>query len=91
MQRARVIGQAVATAKHPSMHGYKLLIVQPLGSDDRPDEYPIIVIDKFGAGVGSTVIISSDGKFAREVTGSKVTPVRYTTLGIEDGKRGVHR
>ena len=88
MQRARVIGQAIATTKHPSMHGYKLLVAQPLGTNDRPDEYPILVVDRFGAGIGSTVVITSDGKFAREVTGSNLTPIRYTTVGIEDPKRG---
>lgn len=86
MQRARVIGQAVATTKHPSMPGHKLLVVQPLGVDDRPDEYPILAVDTFGAGVGSTVILTSDGKFAREVTGNNKTPVRYTTVGLEDPK-----
>ncbi len=84
MQRAKVIGQAVSTAKHPSMPGHKLLLVQPLGVDDRPDEFPILVVDTFGAGIGSTVIITSDGKFAREITKSNQTPVRYTSVGLED-------
>lgn len=88
MQRARVIGQAVATVKHPSMPGHKLLLAQPLGVDSRPDEFPILIVDSFGAGIGSVVIITSDGKFAREITGSNTTPVRYTTVGIEDEMRG---
>jgi ethanolamine utilization protein EutN len=86
MQRARVIGHAVATVKHPSMPGHKLLLVQPLGVDDRPDEFPILAVDALGAGIGSTVLITSDGKFAREVTRSNQTPVRYTTVGLEDDK-----
>ncbi|MBY0585929.1 EutN/CcmL family microcompartment protein [bacterium] len=84
MQRARVIGQAVSTIKHPSMPGHKLLLAQPLGVDNRPDEFPILIVDSFGAGIGSTVIITSDGKFAREITQSDKTPVRYTTVGLED-------
>lgn len=86
MQRARVIGHAVATTKHASMPGHRLLVAQPLGASGQPDEFPILVVDSFGAGVGSTVIITSDGKFAREVTGSNTTPVRYTTVGLEDAK-----
>ena len=70
------------------MQGYKLLVAQPLGSKGQPDEYPILVVDTFGAGIGSTVMITSDGKFAREITGNNLTPVRYTTIGIEDSKRG---
>ena len=84
MQRARVIGHAVATVKHDSMPGHKLLVVQPLGASGQADEWPILVVDSFGAGVGSVVMITSDGKFAREVTGSNRTPVRYTTVGLED-------
>lgn len=84
MQRAKVIGHAVATTKHPSMPGHKLLVVQPLGTGDRPDEFPILVVDGFGAGVGSVVLLTSDGRNAREITGSANTPVRYTTVGLED-------
>lgn len=76
----------MATAKHPSMLGHKLMVVQPLGVDDRPDELPLLVIDLFGAGIGSTVVITSDGRFAREVTGSVNTPIRYTTIGLEDAE-----
>ena len=88
MQRARVIGHAVATTKHESMPGHKLLLVPPMGTDGRPGEFPILAVDQFGAGVGSVVLITSDGKFAREVTGSNRTPVRYTTVGLEDPKGG---
>lgn len=88
MQRARVIGHAVATAKHPSMHGHKLLVVQPLAADGGPDELPLLVVDTFGAGVGSTVVISSDGRHARDVMGSVNTPIRYTTIGLEDARNG---
>lgn len=69
------------------MPGHKLLLVQPLGTDDRPDEFPLLVVDTLGAGVGSTVVITSDGRFARELIGSPNTPIRYTTLGIEDSGR----
>jgi ethanolamine utilization protein EutN len=86
MQRARVVGQAVATAKHRSLAGWKLLVVQPLGVENRPDEFPLLAVDALGAGVGSTVILTSDGRSARELIGSPNTPVRYTTIGIEDGE-----
>lgn len=86
MLRGRVIGHAVATTKHSSMPGHKLLVVQPIGAKGQADEFPILVVDGFGAGVGSTILVTSDGKFAREVTGSNTTPVRYTSVGLEDEK-----
>jgi len=85
MQTALVIGRADATLKHESLRGRKLLLVQPLRADQRtPDGHPVLVVDEMGAGPGETVIISSDGRGARELLGTNQTPVRWTTLGIED-------
>lgn len=85
MQRARIIGRAVSTAKHPSMQGFRILLAQPITGDDRIDGDPMLVLDTLGAGNGSTVIVSGDGKYAREMVGVKKTPVRFVTIGIEDG------
>ncbi len=85
MQTALVIGRATATIKHASLRGHKLLIVQPLMADARsPDGYPLLVVDAMGAGLGETVLITSDGRGARELLGTDVTPVRWTTIGIQD-------
>ncbi len=85
MQTALVIGRTTATIKHVSLRGRKLLIVQPLMADARtPDGHPLLVVDALGAGLGETVIITSDGRAARELLGSDLTPVRWTTLGIKD-------
>jgi microcompartment protein CcmK/EutM len=78
MQAALVIGRTTATIKHASLRGFKLLIVQPLMADS------LLVVDGLGAGPGETVIITSDGRGARELLGSDATPVRWTTLGIKD-------
>jgi ethanolamine utilization protein EutN len=44
---------ATATVKHPSMAGWKLLIVQPYGPDGQtPDGDPVLVVDALGAGIG---------------------------------------
>ncbi len=85
MQTALVIGRTDATLKHESLDGQKLLIVQPLMADARTaDGFPLLVVDRLGAGPGETVIITSDGRGARELLGTDVTPVRWTTLGIKD-------
>lgn len=83
MQLALVLGPAVATVKHPSMQGCKLVVLQPLAADGTsPDGDPIVAVDQLGAGKGETVIVSSDGRSARELLKSDQTPVRWTTLGI---------
>lgn len=80
-----VIGPAVSTVKHASMNRQKLLLVQPLMADgQRPDGDPLVSIDAIGAGVGQTVVLTSDGRYARQVVDAKATPVRWTVLGIED-------
>jgi ethanolamine utilization protein EutN len=85
MQLGQVIGNATATVKHPSMQGAKLLVVQPYLNDGKtPDADPQLCVDKVGAGVGQTVLISSDGKYARDVLKSETTPVRWTIIGIKD-------
>jgi ethanolamine utilization protein EutN len=85
MQLGRVIGTATATMKHASMHGTKLLVVQPQMADGRtPDGDPVLAVDGVGAGRGETVMITSDGRHARELLRTEATPVRWTIIGICD-------
>ncbi len=79
-----VIGTATATKKHASLQGRKLLVVQPRLVSGRPDGDPVLVVDMVGAGVGETVMITSDGRAARDYLGVEATPVRWTTIGIQD-------
>ena len=66
------------------MQGWRLILTQPLGANGQPDGAPQLVIDNQGAGRGDTVIISSDGKSAREMVGTDITCVRWTIMGIVD-------
>ena len=84
MQTGRVLGQAVSTVKHPSLHGWRLLVVQPLGAGGQPDGEPLLAIDNLGAGKTDLVILSNDGIGARELVGSRNSPVRWMVLGICD-------
>jgi len=85
MLLGRVIGNATATVRHPSMRGWKLLLVQPLGPDGhQPDGDPVLAVDSLGAGPGELVVVSSDGKGTRELLRSDNTPVRWSVLGIRD-------
>ena len=88
MQLGLVIGNATATVKHPSMQRAKLLVVQLYMSDGTtPDADPQLCVDVVGAGMGQIVLISSDGKYAREVLKSDATPVRWTVIGIKDERQ----
>ena len=85
MQTALVVGTATSTVKHSTLRGQKLLVVQPLMADgESPDGDPQIAVDAVGAGRGEQVIITSDGKFVREVLKAEATPVRWSVIGICD-------
>ena len=79
MLSGRIRGHATSTVKHPTLTGWKLLIVQP---DDGGD--PVLAIDSLGAGPGMEVLISSDGKFTAQTVGTQATPIRWSVIGIKD-------
>ncbi len=84
MQIGSVVGQAVSTVKHSSMQGWRLLVVQPLTPAGKEDGEPLLAIDKLGAGAGDRVILSNDGAGARELVGSRTSPVRWLVVGVCD-------
>jgi ethanolamine utilization protein EutN len=84
MQMGRVVGHAVATVKHPSFQGWKLLLVQMLGVDGRADGEPILAIDRLGAGAGNRVLVCNDGAEARAMVGAKNSPARWFVMGLAD-------
>jgi len=84
MLLARVEGNVVATRKHPSFEGWRLLICQPIGSRGQPEGAPQVAIDPHGAGLHQRVIISSDGLAARRAVGDDKSPARWMVIGIVD-------
>ncbi len=84
MQIGVVVGQAVSTVKHPSMSGWRLLVVQLQTADGKEDGEPLLAIDNLGAGTADRVILSNDGAGARAMVGAKTSPVRWLVLGICD-------
>lgn len=84
MLLARVEGNVVATRKHPSFEGWRLLICQPIGRGGAPEGVPQVAIDAHGAALHQRVVISSDGAAARKAVGDEKSPVRWIVVGIVD-------
>jgi ethanolamine utilization protein EutN len=80
----RVVGTVVSTQKHGTLHGAKLLLVQPLGLDARPTGVPLLAIDSVGAGVGEKVLVVIEGKAAGAALRRKAAPVDAAIIGIID-------
>ena len=83
MRIATITGYATATVKHPSLEGWRMLIVE--GDDLAPQ----VVLDNLGAAIGQQVIISSDGAEARKMVGDELSPARWSVLGIIDPERSL--
>jgi len=84
MRLARVEGNVVATRKHSSLDGWRLVVCQPINLEGENDGTPIIAIDPHGAGMHQRVIVSSDGLAARRTVGDDHSPVRMMITGIID-------
>jgi microcompartment protein CcmK/EutM len=89
MLLARVEGNVVATRKHPSFEGWRLVICQPINSAGDAEATPQVAIDPYGAGMHQRVIISSDGAAARKAVGDRKSPARWMIISIVDeGQQG---
>lgn len=77
----KVIGSIIATRKNEKLVGQKLLIVRPVYSLGRSDEF--IAIDNVGAGIGETVLVAK-GSAARIGSGLEDAPVDAAIVGIVD-------
>ncbi len=92
MLLARVEGNVVATRKHPSLEGWRLIVCQPLNAAGEPEGPPQVALDPHGAALHQRVIISSDGAAARVAVKNPRSPARWMIVGIvdemESGERG---
>ena len=80
---ARIDGTLTASRKDHRLAGVRFLISQRLDADGRSTGEPLVVLDRMGAGRGSTVLVSSDGTIARDWLGKGV-PARLVVVGIVD-------
>ena len=81
---ARVIGDVVATRKHPSHEGLKLLLVQPLNLDGTDRGDAVIAVDSVDAGIGDRVLLATEGFSAFTSVGRPMTPIEMAVIGVID-------
>jgi ethanolamine utilization protein EutN len=83
----KVIGETVATHKHPSHVGRKALIVQPLNLDGSNRGDAVIALDSADAGVGDRVLLVIEGFSAMTSVGRPNSPIDAAILGVIDEVR----
>jgi microcompartment protein CcmK/EutM len=81
---ARVVGELVATQKHPSHEGRKLLLVQPLNLDGTDRGDAIVAMDAVDAGIGDRVLIATEGFSAMTSVGRPNSPIDTAVIGFID-------
>jgi len=80
---ARVTGLVVATMKHESLVGGKLLIVQETDVTGEPVGNPMVAVDAVDAGEGDLVLVTR-GSGARRTEISVDRPVDNVIMAIVD-------
>jgi len=81
---ARVIGDLVATQKHASHEGCKVLLVQPLNLDGSNRGDPVVALDAVDAGVGDRVLLATEGFSAMTAVGRPQSPIDMAVVGFID-------
>ncbi|MGI6020753.1 MAG: EutN/CcmL family microcompartment protein [Lachnospiraceae bacterium] len=84
MYAAKIIGNAVCTAKDRKLVGLKLLVVQPVSLLTLENEgKPVVAIDAVDAGEGEIVLVVG-GSSARQTDVTTGMPVDATIMAIVD-------
>jgi len=81
---ARVVGEVVATIKHPHLAAQRLLLVLPEQTPGRPQSPSVIAVDTVDAGIGDRVMVADEGNAAAQVLGKPRGPVRTVIVGVVD-------
>lgn len=85
---ARIDGSITSTIKHKSLRGTRLLIGQRLEADGTEVGEPLVLVDDLSAGIGSFVLVTTDGDLARQKLADNTTPTRMIVVGIIDLAQG---
>ena len=81
---ARVIGHVVATQKHPSHEGRKILVVQPLALEGHDRGDPVLALDWVDAGVGDRVLVVAEGWSAMTSVERPMSPIDMAVVAVVD-------
>ena len=84
MYIGRVVGNVVATIKHPAYYSRPLLLVERLTLEGETTDYYDVAVDVAQAGPGDTVLLIDEGNGARQILRLDPGPVRAVIVGVVD-------
>ena len=82
MYIAAVVGKMISTDKYPAYEGRKLLLVQKLDMNRKPQGNVTMAIDYVDAGEGDIVLVGAAPGLASTVFGIPKAPIRELVMGI---------
>lgn len=81
----KVLGTVVATEHHAAFDARKMLVVQPLDEQQKPNGKSFLAVDhSSSAGKGDTVLVLREGNGVRQILGDKTLPIRSLIVGVVD-------
>jgi len=84
MKLARVLGNIQATVKHEVYTGYRIMTVQPLDENLRPEGESHLAVDFAQAGPGDIVLVAVEGNASRQLFMNDNAPVHAVIEGVVD-------
>ncbi len=84
MLLAKVVGNVWSTKKKDAISSLRLLFIQPLGKDLKPDGQVLIAVDEVGAGFDELVIVTQGAPAMQAFDKEKLIPVDAVVVGIVD-------
>ena len=84
MLLAKVIGNVWSTKKKDEISALKLLVIQPLGKDLKPEGNVQVAADEVGAGFGELVIVTQGAPAMQAFNKDKLVPIDAVVVGIVD-------
>lgn len=80
----RVLGEVVATRKHPSHERRKILMVQPVTPEGADRGEVVLALDGVDAGVGDRVLVVQEGYAAMVAVNRPASPIDMSIVAVVD-------
>ena len=84
MLLAKGVGNVWSTKKKDEISALRLLVIQPLGKNLKPDGGVQVAADEVGAGFGELVIVTQGSPAMRAFNKENLIPIDAVVVGIVD-------
>jgi len=81
---SKVVGDVVATQKHETHEGIKLLLVRQIDRHGQERGAPFVAVDVLDAGEGDTVLLTLDGWAAMTAVKRAKAPIDAAVIAVVD-------